>query len=99
MPGWRLCALYKPLALVVTVRTSPVALFLITSFAAATAEPDWSKTCPARVAPANWARAVKPPTLRARVANIVKPHTRDFLRIPVPDIAPPLHLPKVHTLY
>src|SRR5712671_536681 len=72
MPGCRLGALYSPLSLVVTLRTSSVAVFLIVTLADAMMAPDRSETSPDRVAPANWAQAVGPPDRRIKLREMTE---------------------------
>src|SRR5580700_462785 len=98
MPGCRFCALYRPLLLVVAVRTSPVALFWITRLTPATRASDWSSTCTDKVAPANWARAGKLHALSATVTSVARPNTTDCLKTPLPDMGLPLLFDKLHAI-
>ena len=60
--------MYKPLALVVTWRTTPVAVFLIKMVALGITAPLASATVPDSVAPATWAAAAPTKTVTVMAA-------------------------------
>src|SRR6267143_5140180 len=75
MPGCRLGALYSPLSLVFTSRTSSVAMFLIVTLADAMMAPDRSETSPDRVAPASWAQADGSPDRKIKLREMTQRNT------------------------
>src|SRR5437879_511154 len=75
MPGRRLGALYSPFSLVVTLRTSSVAMFVIVTLADAMMAPDQSETWPDRVVPASWAQTVGSPDRRIKLREMTERNT------------------------
>src|SRR5216684_8017426 len=68
-------ALYSPFSLVVTLRTSSVAMFLIVTLADAMVAPDRSETWPDRVVPASWAQTVGSPDRRMTLREMTERNT------------------------